>query len=302
MKKEALLLISLFLFSCSKGDFKEGKTFIGNQHVTADTLNLGKQVYTEYCMACHGAKGDGNGPAAKGSVPPPRNFTQGLYKFGWVKNSGLPTDEDFKRIIQKGLHGTAMFPWDISDDQTYAVTQYIKTFAPQVWENLDNEPSEPIEVRKDPFTIARKDFAIKKGKAVYHLVANCQSCHRGYATLSELKALGKEFGYDAPEELSSDYYEVKIQESEFYFHDDKERLAKYLPPDFTWHELRSINSLEDIYKRLVSGITGAGMPVWRDVIEDDEIWATAYYVQSLREIKDKPERKELMRKLEEGKK
>ncbi len=298
MKSEFLLLVVVFLVACSKGDFKEGKTFIGDQHVSADTLNLGKQVYTEYCLACHGVNGDGNGPAAKGSTPPPRNFTQGLYKFAWVKNSGLPTDADFKRIIQKGLHGTAMLKWDVSEDQTYAVTQYLKTFAPNVWENMDNAVGEPIDVTKDPYTIARKEFAIKKGKAAYHIVANCQSCHRGYATLPELKALAKEFGYSVPDELADDAYELKIQESEFYFHDDKERLAKFLPPDFTWHELRSINSLEDIYRRLVSGITGAGMPVWRDVIEDDEIWAIAYYVQYLREMKDKPERKALMRKLE----
>ncbi len=298
MKLHLALPLLLIALSCSKGDFKEGKTFIGNQHVSKNTLNLGKQVYTEYCLACHGVNGDGNGPAAKGSVPPPRNFTQGLYKFAWVKNSGLPTDEDFKRIIQKGLHGTAMFKWDVSDEQTYAVTQYIKTFAPQVWENLEAEVSEPIEVRPDPFTSARKNFAIRKGKAVYHLVANCQSCHRGYATKSELKALGKEFNYTTEVDIDESFYDMKIQESEFYFADSKDRLAKFLPPDFTWHELRSINSLEDIYKRLVSGITGAGMPAWRDVIEDDEIWATAYYVQSLMELKDTPERKELMRKLD----
>jgi mono/diheme cytochrome c family protein len=299
MKLLIHLVLLAIVFSCSKGDFKEGKTFIGDQYVSADKLNLGKQVYTEYCMACHGTEGNGIGPAAKGSVPPPRNFKQGLYKFGWVKGGGLPTDADFKRIIQKGLHGTAMLPWDISDEQTYAVTQYIKTFAPQVWENLDNEVGEPIDVKPDPFTEARRDFAIRKGKAAYHMVANCQSCHRGYATLKELKALAREFNYSAPDELEDDFYDMKIQESEFYFHDSEDRLAKFLPPDFTWHPLRSINSRDDIYKRLVAGITGAGMPAWRDVIEDDEIWAISYYIEYLMQQKDTDERKKLMRKLSE---
>ncbi|MBL7665605.1 MAG: c-type cytochrome [Bacteriovoracaceae bacterium] len=297
MKKILIATLGLILLGCSKGDFKEGKTFIGDQHVSADTLNLGKQVYTEYCLSCHGVLGDGNGPAAKGSVPPPRNFTQGLYKFGWVKDSGLPTDADFQRIIQGGLHGTAMLQWDVSDEQTYAVTQYIKTFAPQVWENKDNAPGTPIDVMPDPYGLARKEFAIKKGKAVFHLAANCQSCHRGYATKSELDAMAKEFNYTKIDELPSDFYDLKIQESEFYFHDSKDRLAKVLPPDFTWHEVRSANSVEDIYKRVTSGVTGSGMPPWRDVIQDDEIWAVSYYVQSLREMKNTEARKELMKKL-----
>jgi mono/diheme cytochrome c family protein len=63
-----------FLARKSEQGFKEDKNFIGGQKVTADVLSHGKQVYLEYCMACHGLKGDGNGPAAKGSFPPPRNF------------------------------------------------------------------------------------------------------------------------------------------------------------------------------------------------------------------------------------
>lgn len=300
MKLHSMILIAILVIfvSCDGADFKESRTFIGNQVVDADTLNLGKQVYTEYCMSCHGVKGDGNGIAAKGSVPPPRNFTQGLYKFGWVKEGGLPTDEDFKRIIQHGLNGTAMFKWDISDDQTYAVTQYIKTFAPQVWENKEVSPAKPIDATADPYGLARKEFAIKKGEEVYHINASCQTCHRAYVTKQELSDLNKKVYGEALTDFDSEMYQSKIQVSEYYFHDNKERLAKFLPPDFTWHEIRSADNVEDIYKRLVAGVTGTGMPAWRDVITDDEIWAVAYYVKSLSDLRNTPERKELMEKLE----
>lgn len=289
-----ILMLSFVLVSCDGMDFKESKTFIGGQVVDADTLNHGKQVYTEYCMACHGVEGDGNGPAAKGSVPPPRNFKQGLYKFGYVKESGLPTDADFHRIIKKGLKGTAMLPWDISDKQVYAVTQYIKTFAPQVWESKDAKPGKPIKVTKDPFGLARKTSAIDMGKKIYHNDAQCQACHRGYVTKDEWATITGSSVSDFDPEI----YKLKLQESEYYFHDSKDRYAKYLPPDFTWHEVRSATSVEDIYKRLVSGVTGAGMPVWRDVLEDQQIWAVAYYVKSLMELKGTPARAELMKKLE----
>jgi mono/diheme cytochrome c family protein len=294
-----LLLLSTLLTACDGIDFKESKTFLGGQQVDAKTLNLGKQVYIEYCMSCHGEKGDGNGIAAKGSVPPPRNFTQGLYKFGYVKDSGLPTDEDFKRIIQGGLHGTGMLKWDISDRQTYAVTQYIKTFAPQVWEVEDGTVGEPIDVANDPYGLARKQFAIEKGKEIYHQVANCQACHRAYVTKDELAKIYAK--YNKGEKLTDfddEMYKLKLQESEYYFHDSKDRYAKFLPPDFTWHEVRSAQTVNDLYMRLVAGVTGSGMPAWKDVITDDEIWAVAYYVKSLMEMKDSSLRKELMEKIE----
>jgi len=41
--------------------------------------------------------------------PPPRNFTKAQFKFAWVDPpTALPTDDDLRRIIRGGLHGTAM--------------------------------------------------------------------------------------------------------------------------------------------------------------------------------------------------
>jgi mono/diheme cytochrome c family protein len=291
-------MLTFSLVSCDGIDFQESKTFIGDQTVSADTLNLGKQVYTEYCMACHGVQGDGNGSSAKGSVPPPRNFTQGLFKFGHVKEGGLPTNADFSRIIKGGLNGTAMLKWDVSDKQVYAVTQYIKTFAPKVWQNKEVEVGTPIKATKDPYGLARKGFAIQEGEKIYHVVAQCQSCHRAYVTKTELSNMNQQVNGESITDFDSDMYQMKNQESEYYFYDSKDRFAKFLPPDFTWHEIRSATTEEEIYKRLVSGVTGSGMPAWRDVLEDEQIWATAYYIRSLVDMKNAPARKELMKKLE----
>ena len=290
------VLLSL-LVACKGNDFKESKTFVGNQVVEADTLNLGKQVYIEYCAACHGMKGDGNGQAAKGSFPPPRNFKQGLYKFAYVAEAALPTDEDFKRIIQHGLNGTAMLKWDISEKQTYAVTQYIKTFAPQVWESKDNEKGVPLDFIKDPYGAARQEYAIQKGKEVYHGVADCQSCHRAYVSFDELSQINEKINGEPLDDRDSDIYKLKLQESEYYFHDSTDRLAQFIPPDFTYHELRSINKVEDIYKRLKAGVTGTGMPAWGETLTDEEIWATAYYVQSLVNLRGAPERTQMIKSL-----
>lgn len=296
MKYLFVLIIVLFSLSCSRGNFQEGRKFIGNKSVSVDTLNMGQQLYIENCSACHGLKGDGNGPAAMGSVPPPRNFKQGLYKFGLVADSGLPTDKDFKRIIQKGLHGTAMIPWVVSDTQANSIIQYIKTFSKDVWENKENSPGTPIKLIKNPY-VANRKFAVKKGKEVYHITGQCQACHRAYATKPELNAMSMKVNNEPLTDFDDEMYDLKLQESEYYYHDSEDRLAKFLPPDFTWHEVRSAKTIDELAYRIAAGVTGTGMPAWKDVITDREIWAVAYYVKSLMKLRGKPERNKLINSL-----
>ena len=74
-----------------------------------------------------------------------------------------------------------------------------------------------------------------------------------------------------------------------------------VPPDFTFHPLRSITDVPSIVQRLMYGVNGSGMPGWKDVVSDEELWALAYYVQSLRDLKDTPARFELLDKLDNQK-
>jgi mono/diheme cytochrome c family protein len=286
-----LTLISGFLVACNGGPFKEAKTFTGGKIVNADTLNLGYTTYTEYCVSCHGVNGDGQGISAKGMWPPPRNFKLGLYKFGWVATGELPHDEDFYRIIKKGLHGTPMLPWDISEKRLDAVVQYIKTFAPEAWEAKGKNLGEKIEATKDPYMLPRKDYAIQYGKEVYHAVASCQTCHQAYATKAEITEYSKKFNpTSVAPEFDANLYAIKLQDSEHGY--------KALPPDFTFHPIRSASNVEEIYMRLNAGVGGTSMPAWKGVLEDDQIWAVAYYVKSLMEIKDNlAAREELVTKL-----
>lgn len=286
--KKISYLMPLLLIGCHGGDFKESKTFVGGKMVSADTLNLGQTTYTEYCVSCHGVKGDGAGISSKGMFPAPRNFTLGIYKFGQVASGELPHDEDFYHIIRHGLNGTAMLKWDISDMRLDAVTQYIKTFAPQVWEAKDKTLGEAIKLTTDPYTIARKDYAVQYGKEVYHAVANCQSCHSAYATKAEIVEWSKKFNQPVTE-FDDKLYTVKLQDSEHGY--------KALPPDFSWHLVRSADTVEDLYIRIAAGVGGTSMPSWKGVLEDDQVWAVAYYVKSLMEMRNTPERDALFTKL-----
>jgi mono/diheme cytochrome c family protein len=288
--KQIALFMPFILVGCTGGSFKESKILAGKT-VTAETLNLGETTYLEYCVQCHGVKGDGKGVSHKGMYPPPRDFTQGIYKFGNVVIGELPHDEDFYRIIRHGLNGSAMLPWDISDERLNAVTQYIKTFAPSVWEGEDKTPGTKFELPADPFGPERIAEAIEKGKRAYHISASCIQCHRGYETKEDISKFNQEINGApmAASDFAEDLYLLKLQDSEFNY--------KVVPPDFTFHPLRSINTVESIVQRLMYGVAGSGMPGWKDVVTDEELWALAYYVDSLRKLKDTPQREELLNKL-----
>jgi mono/diheme cytochrome c family protein len=286
-----LMLVLLFsLAACEKTPFQEGKIFAGGKQVDKATLNLGYTTYMEYCVQCHGPNGDGQGVSSKGMIPPPRNLKQGLYKFGNVPYGELPHDEDFYRIIRKGLHGSAMLPWDISDERLAAVTHYIKTFAPETWEGGDKALGTKIDATPDPYGPEKKAEAIERGAKVYHIVAQCTTCHRAYATKDQVVAWNREINGNADITIDETFYQLKAQDSEYNY--------KVLPPDYTLHPLRSIYGTDDIYQRLVYGVTGSGMPGWKGEVEDNDLWALTYYVQSLRELKnDGAGRKALMDKL-----
>ena len=288
-----LVLMGCFLSACTKKVFREDVVMAGGKYVTSATLNKGKSIYTEYCMACHGVKGDGKGVAAKGMKVPPRDFRSGLIKFGDTLTGELPHDESIYKTLKEGLRGTAMLPWDLSEGQMEAVWQYIKTFAPDTWVGKEKELGGKVILSKDPYGLARKNSAIAKGREVYHITASCQTCHQGYVTKSELNAMSMKIHGEAAD-WDEEFYRIKPQESEYD--------ALTIPPDFTWDPIRSAQTVEDLAIRIAAGIGGTTMPAWKDTIEDGEIWAVAYYVKHLMEMKENASRKVLMKKLKGSRK
>jgi mono/diheme cytochrome c family protein len=276
----------LLLFSCSESHFKEDKIFAGNVYAPAKALNDGKSLYTEYCMPCHGVNGDGKGTSYKGLAVPPRNFKLGIYKFGQVVSGELPHDEDFYKILKNGLHGTAMLPWDLSQQQMFNVVQYIKTFAPAKWEGADKKLGESIVVNRDPYGEAHKDSAISRGKEVYHVVAQCWTCHRAYASHSEISEINQKINGKPMTDFDPEMYHVKLQGSDHGW--------PTMPPEFTYDSVRSAKTVDDLYVRLNAGVGGTAMPSWKGTLQDDEIWAVAYYVKSLMDLKNTPDRKKLL--------
>ena len=92
----------------------------------------GEVIFVTNCATCHGTGGKGDGPVGAALNPPPRDFTQGDFKFD-TDNDGTPgTDVDIKNVVTNGgaaYGGSAlMAPWPtLSDEDISSVIIYIRS-------------------------------------------------------------------------------------------------------------------------------------------------------------------------------
>lgn len=88
----------------------------------------GKSTYTKLCASCHGAKGDGSGPAAAALPKKPRAFTDAKYMASL-------TDEHLFKVIKEGgaaVGKSALMPaWggQLKDKGIHDLVAYIRTLA-----------------------------------------------------------------------------------------------------------------------------------------------------------------------------
>jgi biopolymer transport protein ExbD len=286
--------------------------------VARGQLEAGRKTYMHYCYACHGVNGDGKGPAAHGLRPPPRDFRTANFKFGAVRSGELPNDDDLIRIVQGGLHGTAMLEWDITEGELWRVVQFIKTFPqppcdegvapeevtakckeelaafpggkPSRWldvyergkkEGQPKPTGEPIAVAEDPW-VGKASEALERGAALYHLQAQCANCHPAYMTKQDLYDASKKLEPDSPVTSFRDgmYLGIVLEASKNPYE------VNLMPPDFLLQPLRSIRKgqqLPDLYRLIAAGVGGV-MPAWIDGLKPEDIWALAHYVKSLTDL------------------
>ncbi len=78
---------------------------------TPKLVALGKQIYAQQCVACHGIGARGDGEAAYLLYPKPRDFVAARYRLvsTWDR---VPTDQDLFDTISRGMPGSAMPSWE----------------------------------------------------------------------------------------------------------------------------------------------------------------------------------------------
>jgi len=93
---------------------------------TPDLVTLGKKLYDQNCVPCHGAKGEGKGALADALTPHPSDFALPLKN--WPNTKGDP--EKIFGVITKGIPNSAMvgFP-QLSEKERWGLVYRVMEFS-----------------------------------------------------------------------------------------------------------------------------------------------------------------------------
>jgi mono/diheme cytochrome c family protein len=219
--------------------------------VTSAFIARGKGVYEQNCAACHGVNGDGKAPAAAFLAPKPRNFKEANYRLRSTPTGSLPTDADIFRSVSLGVVGTPMPPWrhHLSDDDRWAVIEYIKTFSPRFADATeDRKTIAPLGTPPE-----RNAATITKGKELFTTLS-CVACHG---------EKGEGNGASAPSLVDDSGLHIK-------------------PRDFSKSStFKSGYATKEIVRTILTGFNGTPMVGFNGTIPNEDAWKLAYYVETL---------------------
>jgi cytochrome c oxidase cbb3-type subunit 3 len=105
--------------------------------VNAADTGAGKVLFEKNCMSCHGANGDGKGPATAGMDRNPRSFVTAEFKFDTDADWQRGTDADIANVIRRGARaygGSNLMPgWGraLSEEDVDKLVAYIRSLEQQ---------------------------------------------------------------------------------------------------------------------------------------------------------------------------
>lgn len=244
--------------------FRFWTTFGGFVAVSSTGFSqTGKTVYDQHCAACHGANGNGSGPAAVWLYPKPRDFSAGLFKIKSTPGTALPTDDDLLQSVARGLPGSSMPSFSyLSEQERRDVVQYVKQLTAYTDKSgkvinrfaeaaAGGLPATSVSVPPETPDSVQE---LTLGRDVYQKM-QCFLCH------------GQTGAGDGPQVPTlKDAGGLPVR-----------------PRDFNTGLFRGGHTGRDLYLRINNGLPGTPMvPYGDDVLKPEERWALVHYVQSLR--------------------
>ncbi|MBF0432944.1 MAG: c-type cytochrome [Fibrobacteria bacterium] len=208
----------------------------------------GKIVYMKKCASCHGKKGDGKGNVF-GFKPVPRDFTLSSYKLRSTPSGELPTHEDLKGAVKKGMPYTGMLAWpDLSEEDLDNVVYFLKSY-----DETFSDPDYLVDPLPLPEAPPFSEESAKNGFELYKK-NKCFDCHGD---------IGRGNGPSAP--TTKDSYQKPLR-----------------PADLTkrW-TFRNGPTRKEMYRSLLTGLDGTPMASYKDLMKPEEIWNVVDYVYSI---------------------
>jgi cytochrome c oxidase cbb3-type subunit 2 len=203
-------------------------------------IPAGERVFRDNCVVCHGATGDGQGMAAHHFKTPPRDLTKGRFKFRSTASGQIPSDADLVRTIVRGIPSTGMVPQDHLSDDE---VRAVIAFVKSLSPRFGD--GKAPRVLAIPAAPPATPEAVARGARVY-VKGECAECH------------GKDARGDGP---SAKDLSVR-------------------PSDLTRRPLKGGPTAGDIVRTLLTGLDGTPMPSYYQVLEDNELWDLAYWLDS----------------------
>lgn len=222
-------------------------------------IAMGKMVYAMTCIYCHGKNGKGDGSAAiyiaPYSAPRPRDFSRGVFKFRSTKSGNLPTEFDLMRTVRDGIPGYMPSFRHLGREKLRQVVLYITQFYKKKTERKIKRKGKPYEKISIDHSVSFTMESIVRGEKIYKKF-ECFKCH------------GIEGKGDGP---SADTLT-----------DEKGLPIK--PTNLTQPSIfKNGNNHEDIYRSIISGLSGSPMPSFADSFKGRETgaWDLVHYILSL---------------------
>jgi mono/diheme cytochrome c family protein len=256
----------------------------GVSGVPGSHLKRGAEIYSRYCVQCHGVNGDGSGIAASYLNPKPRNYQMGIFKFTSTTYGSKPLREDLLRTVRRGIRGTSMpaFPL-LPPKDLEAVVDYVLalTHRGELESRLADaaEFDEQIDEAKVPEVLA--DILTKwdaaRGQVVYPSTPmptfkreNVDQGKQAFLTKGCAKCHGEDGRGMMASNVGTDAWGNPTKAA-----------------DLTSGMLRGGTEPLDLYRHIDAGINGTPMPSFRDTLkqEPSTTWNLVAYVLQVADIR-----------------
>lgn len=258
----------------------DGEALAASGLVDVTRLEGGARNYDAHCAGCHGATGDGAGPAVRHLNPRPRNFRKGVFKFTSTESGRRPARADLFSTITRGLAGSSMPEFRLhSEEIRHDLVEFVRYLAirgefeqlaldlaweeeelpdfDEVYEIVAHRWSERATRSVYPAIAETEDDeeSVERGRALFldETGANCASCH-GEGGAGD--------GPAATDTLDDWGYPIR-------------------PRDLRTGTFRAGSSPADLYRSISTGINGTPMPAYGGAIEPEALWDLVHFVQSL---------------------